>query len=117
MNNIKCRHCGLVNRLDAFTCLRCKLMLAQPAGSGVKAGSAATTGAIPLEKFVEERPLWVTVGLWGIKTRQVAWAFAVLSILIATGLIMLWGWTGALIYLATVWYLLAIRWVDKNSFW
>ncbi|HEX5703072.1 MAG TPA: hypothetical protein VFX97_07730 [Pyrinomonadaceae bacterium] len=40
-----------------------------------------------------------------------------LSILVATGWMMYWSWTGAIIYLATLWYLLAIRWVDKNGAW
>jgi len=64
-----------------------------------------------------ERPLWVIVGLWGLGTRSVAWAFVVLSILVATGAIILWSWLGAMIYLAALWYWLAIRWVDKNDSW
>jgi len=116
MNNIKCPHCGLINRLDALTCLRCKLALAQNAagGQGAAAPIAIATG---LEEFAEERPLWVAVGLWGLKTRAVAWAFVVLSILVATGSIVYWSWLGAIMYLAAVWYFLAIRWVDKNSAW
>ncbi len=114
MNNIKCRHCGLVNRLDALTCLRCKLALAQTAGFG---GQGAAAVAMPLEDFAVERPLWVAVGLWGLKTRALAWAFFALSILVATGWMMYWSWSGAIIYLAAVWYFMAIRWADKNNAW
>ena len=71
MNNIRCPHCGLVNRLDALTCLRCKLALAQTAASG-QGAAAATAVAMGLEEFAVERPLWVAVGLWGLKTRAVA---------------------------------------------
>ncbi|MBC8031248.1 MAG: hypothetical protein H7Z16_14135 [Pyrinomonadaceae bacterium] len=116
MNNIRCPHCGLVNRLDALTCLRCKLALAQTAGSG-QGAAAAIAVAMTMEEFAVERPLWVAVGLWGLKTRDVAWAFVVLSILVATGWIMYWSWSGAFMYLAAVWYFLAIRWVEKNSAW
>jgi hypothetical protein len=111
MNNIRCPHCGLVNRLDALTCLRCKLALAQTAASGQ---GAATATAVAM---TAERPLWVAVGLWGLKTRAMAWAFVVLSTLVATGWIIYWSWTGAIVYLASVWYFLAIRWVDENSAW
>ena len=117
MNNIKCPHCGLVNRLDALTCLRCKLALAQAAGIGGQVVAAAAVVARRSEEVAAERPLWVAVGLWGLKTRAVAWAFVVLSFLVATGWIMYVGWMGAIAYLATVWYLLAIRWVDKNGTW
>ena len=111
MNSIRCPHCGLVNRLDALTCLRCKLALAQSAAGGQ--GVAAATAVA----MAEERPLWVAVGLWGLKTRAVAWAFVVLSMLVATGAIIYWSWLGAIMYLAAVWYFLAIRWVDQNSAW
>jgi len=116
MNNIRCRYCGLVNRLDALTCLRCKLALAQTAASG-QGAAAAPAVAMRRDASAVERPLWVAIGLWGLKTRAVAWAFVVLSILVATAWIMYWSWSGALIYLAAVWYFLAIRWVDKNSAW
>lgn len=111
MNSIRCPHCSLVNRLDALTCLRCKLALAQTAASGQTV--AAATAVV----MAEERPLWVAVGLWGLKTRAVAWAFVVLSMLVATGSIIYWSWLGAIMYLAAVWYFLAIRWVDENSAW
>lgn len=117
MNNIKCRHCGLVNRLDALTCLRCKLPLAQTAYAGGQGAAVATAAAMELEDFVVERPLWVAVGLWGLKTRALAWAFFGLSMLVATLWMMYWSWSGAIIYLAAVWYFLAIRWVDKNGKW
>jgi len=111
MNNIRCPHCGLVNRLGALTCLRCKLTLAQTAASGQGVAAAIAVA------IAEERPLWVAVGLWGLKTRAVAWAFVVLSMLVATGSIIYWSWLGAMMYLAAVWYFLAIRWVDENSTW
>jgi len=117
VNNIKCPHCGLVNRLDAFTCLRCKLALAQTAGVRRQGAAAATAAVAELEKFGMERPLWVAVGLLGLKTRLMAWAFVVLSVGLATGLMIYWSWMGALLYLAAAWYLLAIRWVDKNGAW
>lgn len=117
MNNIKCPHCGLVNRLDSLTCLRCKLTLAQAAGLGGQVLAAATVAATRSGESAAERPIWVALGLWGLKTRAAAWAFVVLSILVATGWMMYWSWTGAIIYLATLWYLLAIRWVDKNGAW
>ena len=115
MNNVKCPHCRLVNRLDAFTCLRCKLALAQTAGMSLQGAPAAA--ATRLEELASKRPFWVAVGLWGLKTRLVAWAFVVLSILLATGLMMYWSWQGAFFYLAALWYFLAIRWVDKNGSW
>jgi len=111
MNNIRCPHCGLINRLDALTCLRCKLVLAQTAAS---AQVAAAPVAVAM---AEERPLWVAVGLWGLKTRAVAWAFVMLSILVATGSMIYWSWMGAMMYLAAVWYFLAIRWVDEHGAW
>ena len=64
-----------------------------------------------------ERPLWVTVGLWGLSTRSVAWAFVVISVLVAMGSIVFWTWWGALVFLAALWYWLAIRWVDQNDSW
>ena len=76
MNNIKCPHCGLVNRLDAFTCLRCKLALAQTAGISRQGHAAATAAVAGLEEFDMERPFCVAVGLLGIKTRLMAWRAA-----------------------------------------
>ena len=117
MNNIKCPHCGLVNRLGTFTCLRCKRPLVQTAGAGSQGARAATAAASALKEVASERPLWVAIGLWGLKTRLVALAFVALSVLLGTGLMLYWSWQGALVYMAALWYFLAIRWVDKNGSW
>jgi hypothetical protein len=116
MNNLKCPSCGLVNRLDAFTCLRCKSALAQGAGAGSASAIPMNANVFELENSVHERPLWVAVGLWGLKTRAMAWAFVVLSIVVAIGW-MYFSWTGVLIFLAALWYFLAIRWVDQHGSW
>jgi hypothetical protein len=64
-----------------------------------------------------QRPLWVTIGLWGLATRSVAFSFVVISILCAVGSIAYWTWWGALLFLSALWYWLAIRWVDQNDSW
>jgi hypothetical protein len=102
----------LVNRIGAQNCLRCKSSLNQSAASQVSAQEMTWS-----EVSTMDRPLWVMVGLWGLGTRSVAWAFVVLSILVATGAIIFWSWLGAMMYLAALWYWLAIRWVDKNDSW
>jgi len=68
------------------------------------------------------RPWWVKVGLWGISSRGSAWTFVWLSI--ALGVVCMvygfwnrWFSIGAVCFLAALWYLLAIRWVDRHGAW
>jgi hypothetical protein len=70
-----------------------------------------------LEVSTMERPFWVTVGLWGLSTRSLAWTFVVLSVLAAIGSTLYWSWLGSGFLLASLWYWQAIRWVDKNDSW
>lgn len=67
-------------------------------------------------------PAHVRFGLWGLKTRASAWAFVVLSIVLAVGSV-LYGFVnpfffaGGLLVFSALWYYLAIRWVDQHSHW
>jgi hypothetical protein len=67
-------------------------------------------------------PLWVRLGLWGIPTRGLAWAFVVLSLAIAIGSIA-YGFVdrrffiGGIMSVAALHYYLATCWVDQNSRW
>jgi hypothetical protein len=67
-------------------------------------------------------PFMVRLGLWGVPTRGSAWAFFWLTIAIAIGGVA-YGFVdsrffiGGIMFLATLWYYLAIRWVDQNEGW
>jgi hypothetical protein len=72
----------------------------------------------------EEYPWWVKLGLWGVPGRAGAWAFVVVSVLLAVGLA---GYAvasgegrfyaGLLFLPAAMAYWLALRWVDRNGSW
>ncbi len=67
-------------------------------------------------------PFMVRIGLWRIQTRSIAWAFVAGSIIIA---IACGAYSfvnprflgGTSLFLAALWYYLAIKWVDKNKQW
>jgi hypothetical protein len=68
------------------------------------------------------RPWWVRLGLWGISSRRFAWMFVWLSIALGVVCIAYGIWNrlffaGGLSFLAALWYLLAIRWVDRHDRW
>jgi hypothetical protein len=98
-------------------CLRCKSGLNQIAAGQSVAVAAGAQEIAWSEVSTMERPLWVKVGLWGIKTRSVAWAFVVLSIAVGIGWMIYMSWLGSIMFLAALWYWLAIRWVEQNDSW
>jgi hypothetical protein len=67
-------------------------------------------------------PFMVRIAMWGLPNRAAASAFLWLSIAIAVACIAL-GFAdsrffiGGLMVLASLWYYLSIRWVDRNSSW
>jgi hypothetical protein len=68
------------------------------------------------------RPWWVKVGLWGISSRGSAWTFVWLSVTLGVVCVLYGFWNrwfiaGAAWFLAAIWYLLAIRWVDEHGAW
>jgi hypothetical protein len=70
----------------------------------------------------QEWPLWVKVGLWGLPSRGIAWAFFWLAIAIAVGCVA-YGFVdsrffiGGLMVFAALWYYASIRWVDSHGRW
>jgi hypothetical protein len=64
-----------------------------------------------------KKPLLVSLGLWGIKTRQMALAFMWLCIAIAAVSAILKFWFGLFLLIAAWWYWYALRWVDKHGGW
>ena len=67
-------------------------------------------------------PAWVRVGLWGIATRRAAYGFFGVSLLLSIasavgGFVWPVLFTGGLLVIAALWYLLAIRWVDQHGGW
>jgi hypothetical protein len=83
-----------------------------------------------------DRPLWVRVGLFGIRRRKVAmgWMYGsvalaivlavefgwfvwdgFLTVLSVAGGVMMGGFLGLI--LASFWYLLAIQWADEHEGW
>lgn len=64
-----------------------------------------------------KRPLWVSIGLWGLKTRGSVLAFMWLSIALAVASAIVQFWLGLLVLLAALWYWLAMKWVDENEGW
>ncbi|MEX2308220.1 MAG: hypothetical protein WD738_11535 [Pirellulales bacterium] len=67
-------------------------------------------------------PMWVRTGLWGLPNRTVAWLFVWLSLVVAIGCVA-YGFidrrffAGGALVLATLWYYLSIRWVDRRDQW
>lgn len=64
-----------------------------------------------------ERPPWVQLGLWGLKTRSSVLACFVISVVLAITLCAFGIWWGALLFVAAAWYWFAMRWVDKFDSW
>jgi hypothetical protein len=67
-------------------------------------------------------PLWVRLGLWGLKNRFAAWGFVWLSLFLAATSIVVADFyppasAGRLLVFAALWYYLAIRWVDRHGGW
>jgi len=66
------------------------------------------------------RPLWVRLGLWGVPTRRIAVAFALVSAGAAFACA-LYGfvdkrfWAGVVLVASALWYWSAIRWMDKHG--
>ena len=71
---------------------------------------------------LDERPLWVKVGLWGVPNRSSAWAFFYFSIAVAAGCVA-YGFVdsrfffGGLMVFAALWYYASINWVDQHGRW
>ena len=66
----------------------------------------------------ENAPLYVTLGLYGLKTRKAAMIFVWISIALALVLPLLFEiYFGPLCLLAALWYWLAIKWMDANDGW
>ena len=64
-----------------------------------------------------KRPFWVTIGLWGLKTRGSVLACIGLSIALALASAIMQFWLGLLMLLAALWYFLAMKWVDEDEGW
>jgi hypothetical protein len=79
-----------------------------------------------------DRPLWVRVGLFGVRGRKVAMCWMYGSLVLAIVLAVAWlasGFHGGLaagglvvggslgLVLAALWYRLAIQWVDEHEGW
>jgi hypothetical protein len=64
-------------------------------------------------------PILVRLGLWGISNRKTALIFMWLSLGLAVILSVVSGQiaVGLVLSLAALWYLFAIKWVDKNHTW
>lgn len=69
-----------------------------------------------------QRPSWIRIGLWGIRSRALALGFMWLSIVIAT-LGVAYGFRDArffacaAFYFSALMYWLSIRWVDTHDTW
>jgi hypothetical protein len=68
------------------------------------------------------RPWWVRVGLWGISSRRSAWTCVWLSIALGVVCVAYGFWNrlfsiGGVWFLAALWYVLAIQWVDRHESW
>ncbi len=68
------------------------------------------------------RPWWVKVALWGISGRGSAWNFVWLSVALGAVCMVYAFWNrlfaaGGLWFFGAIWYLLAIRWVDRHGAW
>jgi membrane protein implicated in regulation of membrane protease activity len=69
-----------------------------------------------------KRPWWVRFTLWGLPNRASAMAFVWLTLAAAAAAAIcgFWDWRyrfGALLVLAALGYLLAVRWVDTHGGW
>jgi hypothetical protein len=70
----------------------------------------------------DDWPVLVRMGLWGLPSRALAWAFfwlslAITAACIAYGFINPVGFVGGLLVFAAFWYYLSIRWVDRHGRW
>jgi len=68
-----------------------------------------------------DRPLWVKIGLWGVN-RKAAWEYFWLTLIMAVGFVGLGVvhplfFLGSFMILASAWYYLSIRWMDKHGGW
>lgn len=68
------------------------------------------------------RPAWVTIGLWGLPSRGAAMGFLWFTVALAVvcgiaGFRYPLAWSGLAVILASLWYGLAIRWVDRHGEW
>jgi hypothetical protein len=70
----------------------------------------------PVDTPPDLRPLWVRVGLWGLRSRAAAWAFVGLSLVLAVAGFV-YFWPGVLMVFAAAWYWAAIRWMDRHEAW
>jgi hypothetical protein len=64
-----------------------------------------------------ERPLWVQLGLWGLKTRSSVLAFFALSVISAIVLLAFGKWWGVFLVGSALWYWMVMKWVDKHDRW
>jgi hypothetical protein len=71
----------------------------------------------------EERPMWVKVGLWKVRTRTTAWVFVGLSLVLALACAAygtsepFFFFIGGYLVFAALHYWLSIRWVDRHGDW
>ena len=71
------------------------------------------------EKGMPDLVYW---GLWGINSKRTAYVFVAISLLLGIGSVAYGfkdprAFIGAIFFIATIWYIYSIRWVDKNSTW
>ena len=67
-------------------------------------------------------PMWVEAGLWGLPSRAWARAAAWLWLAAAAACVAygFWDWRffpGGVLALASLWYYLSARWVDRHGDW
>jgi len=69
-----------------------------------------------------KRPLWVKVGLWGLRSRASAMAFfwlalALAAAFVACGIIDRRLFFGGIFLFSAAWYYACIQWVDRHNDW
>jgi hypothetical protein len=63
-------------------------------------------------------PAYVKIGLWGVGTRATAMLYLWICVALALGLTYHFADPTALVLLlASLWYWLAVRWMDTNDGW
>jgi hypothetical protein len=67
-------------------------------------------------------PVWVKIGLWGIKSRRTALAFEVFCAAFAMAALVGAFFNpsaviGSILFAAAYWYAVSIRWVDRVGLW
>jgi transcriptional regulator with XRE-family HTH domain len=87
--------------------------------------SRLTEEIVVINKATEEWknvPRWVSIGVWGMKSRKAALMWERLCVLIGT-IGFVWGFVDPIvmpltaIWAAAYWYAVSIRWIDKEQLW